>query len=338
MTRFNSLLLGSAVGSVASVAAQAADLPTRKAAPVEYVRICSAYGPGFFYIPGSDTCLRVGGRAIFEYATGNTFNKTTDVSTFQATARLILDARTATDWGLLRAFARIDISRASGNAPLGTFGSGSSARSGIKFGYLGGGAFTGGFPAFAGIDTAGSRLQTGVNVNAAFVQWGGLTAGRLQSFFDFYYDRDAWFGITDSNILTQALAYTYSFGNGLTATLSIEDPKERQRYPIAGLAPVGTGGINPSTPVAAFSAVYPFAFSPYAASGVSAINYIQRENVPDVVGVVNLTQGWGQAQLSVPITASRAGARRWQTCNSTTRARPLSPTRWCRRFRAGTAM
>ena len=298
MRRIASLFLASAAGISVGHAAWAADLPTRKAAPVEYVRICSAYGPGFFYIPGSDTCLRIGGRALFEYETGTTFNKLSDVSSFNATARLILDARTATDWGLLRAFARIDLSRVSGNDPLGTFGSGSGARAAIKFGFLGGGPFTGGFPAFAGIDTAGSRLQTGVNINAAFVQWGGLTAGRLQSFFDFYYDRDAWFGMSDSNILTQALAYTYTFGNGLSATLSIEDPKERQRYPIAGLAPVGTGGINPSTPNAAFNAVYPFAFSPYAAPGVSAINYIQRENVPDVVGMLNLTQGWGQVQLS----------------------------------------
>lgn len=30
-------------------------------AQVEYVRICDAYGTGFFYIPGTDTCLRVGG-------------------------------------------------------------------------------------------------------------------------------------------------------------------------------------------------------------------------------------------------------------------------------------
>lgn len=27
------------------------------AAPVEYVRICSLYGAGFFYIPGTDTCV-----------------------------------------------------------------------------------------------------------------------------------------------------------------------------------------------------------------------------------------------------------------------------------------
>jgi hypothetical protein len=52
--------------------AQAADLPTRKAAPVEYVRICDAYGAGFFYIPGTDTCLKVGGLALFEARVFNT--------------------------------------------------------------------------------------------------------------------------------------------------------------------------------------------------------------------------------------------------------------------------
>ena len=65
-----------------------------------------------------------------------------------------------------------------------------------------------GFPSFAGVDTVGQRLQTGVNVSNAFVQWGGLTAGRMQSFFDFYADNDTWFGIGDSNVTTQALAYT----------------------------------------------------------------------------------------------------------------------------------
>src|ERR1035437_25198 len=53
---------------VAGVAgAQAADLPSRKAAPVEYVKICDAYGAGFFYIPGTDTCLKVGGYVRAEY-------------------------------------------------------------------------------------------------------------------------------------------------------------------------------------------------------------------------------------------------------------------------------
>ena len=59
-------LLGSAAALVTVAGAQAADLPARKAAPVAYVRICDAYGAGFFYIPGTDTCLKVGGLALFE--------------------------------------------------------------------------------------------------------------------------------------------------------------------------------------------------------------------------------------------------------------------------------
>jgi hypothetical protein len=60
MKMVKSLLLGSAAGLVAIAGAQAADLPV-KAKPVEYVKICSAYGAGFYYIPGTDICLRVGG-------------------------------------------------------------------------------------------------------------------------------------------------------------------------------------------------------------------------------------------------------------------------------------
>ena len=59
-------LLSTAAGLFTVAAAQAADLPSRKAAPVTYVRICDAYGAGFFYIPGTDTCLKVGGLALFD--------------------------------------------------------------------------------------------------------------------------------------------------------------------------------------------------------------------------------------------------------------------------------
>ena len=66
MKLLKGLLLGSAAALVSVAAAQAADLPTRQAAPIEYVRICDAYGAGFFYIPGTDTCLKVGGLAMSE--------------------------------------------------------------------------------------------------------------------------------------------------------------------------------------------------------------------------------------------------------------------------------
>ena len=60
MNMVKSLLLGSAAGFAALTGAQAADLPV-KARPVEYVKICSLYGAGFYYIPGTDTCIRIGG-------------------------------------------------------------------------------------------------------------------------------------------------------------------------------------------------------------------------------------------------------------------------------------
>src|SRR6267378_3723802 len=60
MTVHRNLILGSAAGLLAISGAHAADLPV-KAKAVEYVRICSLYGAGFFYIPGTDTCLKLGG-------------------------------------------------------------------------------------------------------------------------------------------------------------------------------------------------------------------------------------------------------------------------------------
>src|ERR671925_224804 len=77
MKMVKSLLLGTAAGLVAVAGAQAADLPV-KAKPVQYVRICTLYGDGFYYIPGSDTCIRFSGyiRADYGYnvTSGNAAN------------------------------------------------------------------------------------------------------------------------------------------------------------------------------------------------------------------------------------------------------------------------
>ncbi|MGY6646808.1 MAG: porin [Salinarimonas sp.] len=66
MKLVKSLLLGSAAGIVAVGSAVAADLPVRKAAPVDYVQVCSQFGTGYFYIPGTDTCLRIGGLVRYQ--------------------------------------------------------------------------------------------------------------------------------------------------------------------------------------------------------------------------------------------------------------------------------
>ncbi len=68
----NKTLLSSAAVILTVVGAQAADLPSKKAAPATYVKICDAYGAGFFYIPGTDTCVKLGGyvRAEYQYTPG----------------------------------------------------------------------------------------------------------------------------------------------------------------------------------------------------------------------------------------------------------------------------
>ena len=73
MKMVKSLLLGSAAGLVAVAGAQAADLPV-KAKPVQYVKICSLYGVGFYYIPGTDMCIKIGGWVRAEYGWGQNGN------------------------------------------------------------------------------------------------------------------------------------------------------------------------------------------------------------------------------------------------------------------------
>src|SRR5690606_23254350 len=67
-----SLLIGSAAAFVAVSGAQAADaVVVAEPEPAEYVRICDVYGAGYFYIPGTETCLRVGGYVRFDVGIGN---------------------------------------------------------------------------------------------------------------------------------------------------------------------------------------------------------------------------------------------------------------------------
>src|SRR5690606_31501110 len=65
--KLKSLLLGSAAALVAATGARAADaIIIAEPEPMEYVRICDMYGAGFFYIPGTETCLQIGGWMRYE--------------------------------------------------------------------------------------------------------------------------------------------------------------------------------------------------------------------------------------------------------------------------------
>ena len=62
-----SLLIGSAAALAAVSGAQAADaIVAAEPEPMEYVRVCDAFGTGYFYIPGTETCLQISGYVRFQ--------------------------------------------------------------------------------------------------------------------------------------------------------------------------------------------------------------------------------------------------------------------------------
>jgi hypothetical protein len=62
-----SLLLGSAAALAVVSGAHAADaIVAAEPEPMEYVKVCDAFGAGYFYIPGTETCLKIGGYVRLE--------------------------------------------------------------------------------------------------------------------------------------------------------------------------------------------------------------------------------------------------------------------------------
>src|SRR5215203_1125435 len=200
MKLVKSLLLGSAAGFAAVAGAQAADLPTRRAAPVaaavDYVRVCSTYGAGFFYIPGSsDTCIRIGGRVRVDARYVEPFTRADNAVQLFARGRIQTDVRTATSYGLLRTFVRFEMSQ------------------------LGAGGVS-------------------ANLAQAFIQFGGLTAGRVTSFFsnaDLPTQHMGTLRFDDAPDIN-LFAYTFNFGNGFSATIAAEEGQSRRSNSFAAAA------------------------------------------------------------------------------------------------------
>ena len=225
MKMVKSLLLGTAAGLVAVAGAQAADMPV-KAKPVQYVKICSLYGDAFYYIPGTDTCLKLGGylRVQAEYNAGgggvpdggtsqggqaryNRFD-TNDID-YRTRAALSWDVRQQTEYGTLRTYIRIGVQV---TTPTDTE--------------------AGGAPFW----------------DRAFMQFAGFTVGKTQSFFDLFtygggmsYHNVRTSGDTGAAGLT-VWAYTAQFGNGFSGTLSLEAPQGHNRAPVVNGAVAGFFG------------------------------------------------------------------------------------------------
>jgi hypothetical protein len=118
-------------------------------------------------------------------------------------------------------------------------------------------------------------------LNKGFIQFGNLTAGRFQSFFDFYandYNYSTIVGMSD--VTTQGFAWTQPFGGGFAATIAVEDPIERRRVTSATSTFVVPGTFLPP------AGVPPIGFVPAGA------------RAPDIVANLRVDQAWGAAQLS----------------------------------------
>src|SRR5262245_41332223 len=272
-----SLLLGTAAGLVAVAGAQAADMPV-KAAPVQYVKICSLYGDGFYYIPGTDTCLKMGGylRVQAEYnmggggvvagdsaggMTGQARFDRVDTNDFNYRVRgaISWDVRQQTEYGTLRTYIR-----------------------------------------FGAENTTPQATGGGTTFNPfwdrAFIQFAGFTVGRSQSFFDlvtyggaFSYHNVRVSG--DTGASGQNLwAYTAQFGNGFSGTISVEDPATRK----GGTIDLSATGLF--TPAVALTADNAFAIQGLA-QGTGPFGF----RVPDIIANLRVDQQWGFAGISAAL-------------------------------------
>jgi hypothetical protein len=71
------------------------------------VRACPRYGPGFVQVPGSTTCIKLGGRVTSEYTTGTRHVSRDQIAGFGTSARVSMDTRTDTAYGPLRSYVRV---------------------------------------------------------------------------------------------------------------------------------------------------------------------------------------------------------------------------------------
>ncbi|MCK1669956.1 porin [Bradyrhizobium sp. 153] len=286
MKPLKGLILGSAAGIMAVSGAHAADLPV-KAKAIEYVKVCSLYGPGFYYIPGTDTCIKLGGylRAEIALATNSDYNgaysgvggarnRLSNYYTARSREDLNIDTRIATEYGVLRTFFDAAFSWTS-DSYVGN-GTGATVYSPI------------GPPPFSAAPAnanAGAIAGGTLGMYYAFIQFAGLTIGKAVSQFDTPWTNypsntfDGLVGGSGSVTGVNQFSYTADFGQGVTGSLSLQDATA---YYQGNLYNVGAG----LTSAAGFGA------------GGYGPNDFGGTRVPDVVGMLRVDQAWGLFQLS----------------------------------------
>lgn len=197
-------LLAGAAALTLPYSAQAADaVVVAEPEPVEYVRVCDVYGPGFYYIPGTETCLRVGGYLRYDIGVGEYLGADTDPfdgddegDTYFKRARFALraDARAQTELGVLRSYAQINFDYDTGAAP------------------------------WSYQSEYGKTHE--LYVNHAYLELGGFRVGVTDSVFSSFTDfagnvANDWL-LSYGPFQTNQIAYTYVGENGFAATIATE--------------------------------------------------------------------------------------------------------------------
>ncbi|TGQ11918.1 MULTISPECIES: porin [unclassified Mesorhizobium] len=213
-----SLLLGSAAALIAVSGARAADAVTvAEPEPAEYVKICDVYGSGYFYIPGTETCLRIGGYVRYDIGVG-------DVGSFDGAKSF--DHEDGDEQSTFYKNTRFTLKTWTGQeTELGTLKTYTETR--FNFGNRNGyGAVS--------TDTAGAVHPLGnvagnknVSLNFAWIQLGGLRVGKDESAFDTFIgyagnviqDTIVPYGDFDTNVVQ----YYFDAGNGFSAVVSLEE-------------------------------------------------------------------------------------------------------------------
>ena len=308
MTLMKSLLLGSAAGIVAVAAAQAADLPTRKAAPVEYVRVCNVGGITGWTLPGSDTCVKLSGYITGQVTGGNlntqynwgsidaaaTAASNPLVPQNPAVAAALTGINTGTPSGVpfdTRNTQRVllQASQAQGNTQFFRSETGWTTRANFGFDFASNTAWG---PLIGHLDINSENGNGFDNtggytyLNTGYVTWAGITAGKAQSFYSFVGGGDNWanFASPDQKGFNEPdlLAYTASFGGGFTATIALQSP--------------GCNGGGPNR-VLGSNCTLPGGSGEGTDLTEGSLHY-GGQKWPDIVGALHVKQGWGEAQIS----------------------------------------
>jgi hypothetical protein len=101
--KYFAILAASAAALVSSNAYAADAIVAAEPEALEYVRVCDAFGTGFFYIPGTETCLKIGGLVRFQVDFGRDEKGRSDWDAWTR-AEVHFDARTETELGALRSY------------------------------------------------------------------------------------------------------------------------------------------------------------------------------------------------------------------------------------------